>query len=127
MSSGIRSVEDTFDTTTSLEARAEGIVGTPKRRNFNTNRHEFGSACHQRTELRRPTDGCQRFSLNHDIGGSFSSADVTHEITVRGDALKMASFDMSRARFYGVVDRDVSAEIHEELKQKHGPDIVAKL
>ena len=45
----------------------------------------------------------------------------------RGKQLKMAFFEISRARFYGKLDREVHAELPEELKIKYGRDVEAKL
>ncbi len=45
----------------------------------------------------------------------------------RGKQLKMAFFEISRARFYGKLDRAVHAELPEELKIKYGRDVGAKL
>jgi hypothetical protein len=44
-----------------------------------------------------------------------------------GKQLKVTFFDISQARFYGKVDREVCAELPEELKIKHGRDVAAKL
>ena len=49
----------------------------------------------------------------------------TLEVSAQHEPLKMAFFDIGRAHLYVVVDRDLFAELLEELNQKPGQDVVA--
>lgn len=52
---------------------------------------------------------------------------MSRRTSSRGKPLKLAFFDISRAHFYGELDREVFAELPTELKHKYGDDMVAKL
>ena len=49
------------------------------------------------------------------------------QMSAGGMALRMAFFDIRRAHFYGTLDREMLGDLLDELKQKHGRDVVAEL